>query len=169
MSQQYKHPAEAITLLEGVIKGLADSTQRVTDQPALFLRMHIAQNRLQMGEVEECKTLVEQGKEQLDRMHDVSRDLMVMLHVLHALGAHAVRCLAWMVDAEEMQCANWDSAVLRGCSGRKAAWCHDWGCGRLQSCLEVWCKTLLGKGRHQLVRQREVRSSVECTHEWCCT
>ena len=87
MSQQYKQPAEAITLLEGVIKGLADSTQRVTDQPALFLRMHIAQNRLQMGEVEECKTLVEQGKQQLDKMHDVSPDAVVICPVLHA-GAH---------------------------------------------------------------------------------
>ena len=136
MSQQYKQPAEAITLLEGVIKGLADSTQRVTDQPALFLRMHIAQNRLQMGEVEECKTLVEQGKEELDRMHDVSRNLARDLHVLGAVGAPAVKCLAWRDDAEEMQVAGCDDTVSRGCCGRQAAWCRDWGCGRLQSRLK---------------------------------
>ena len=73
-------------MLEGVIKGLADSTQRVTDQPALFLRMHIAQNRLQMGEVEECKNLVEQGKEQLDKMHDVSSKPVVI----------CICCMLWV-------------------------------------------------------------------------
>eukprot|EP00891_Asterochloris_glomerata_P005712 jgi/Astpho2/5712/Aster-02950 len=84
VSQQYKQPAEAVTLLERVIKGLADSTQRVTDQPALFLRMHIAQNRLQMGEVEECKTLVEQGKEQLDKMHDVDPSVNAVVHFVRS-------------------------------------------------------------------------------------
>ena len=93
VSQQYKQPAEAITMLEGVIKGLADSTQRVTDQPALFLRMHIAQNRLQMGEVEKCKNLVEQGKEQLDRMHDVSSELVVIC-ICQMLWVHLLSA-AW--------------------------------------------------------------------------
>ena len=137
VSQQYKQPAEAVTLLERVIKGLADSTQRVTDQPALFLRMHIAQNRLQMGEVEECKTLVEQGKEQLDKMHDVSSDLVVIC-MCWMLWAHLLSG-AWPGWSMQRRCSMWVGTTLCcvGAVAGRPAWCCDWGCGRLQSRLEV--------------------------------
>lgn len=70
-ARQYKQPEQAIQFLQGVNKQTAESGQRHTEQPVLFLRMHIAQYKLQMGSTDECKTLIEEGKETLDSMQNV--------------------------------------------------------------------------------------------------
>ena len=71
-AKQYEQPKQAIQFLEGVKKQVTESGQRHTDQASLFLQMHIAQYKLQVGADDECKTMIEEGKESLDAMHDVS-------------------------------------------------------------------------------------------------
>lgn len=70
-AKQYKQPEQAIQFLVGVNKQITESGQRHTEQPMLFLRMHIAEYKLQMGSTDECKTLIEEGKETLDSMQNV--------------------------------------------------------------------------------------------------
>lgn len=71
-AKQYKQPEQAVQFLQGAIKQITESGQRHTEQPMLFLRMHIAEYKLQMGATDECKTLIEEGKETLDTMENVS-------------------------------------------------------------------------------------------------
>lgn len=70
-AKQYKQPEQAIQFLQGVNKQIIESGQRHTEQPMLFVRMHIAEYKLQMGSTDECKTLIEEGKETLDSMQNV--------------------------------------------------------------------------------------------------
>lgn len=70
-AKQYKQPEQAIQFLQGVNKQITESGQRHTEQPMLFLRMHIAEYKLQTGATDECKTLIEEGKETLDSMQNV--------------------------------------------------------------------------------------------------
>lgn len=71
-AKQHKEPEKAISFLQAVSKQVTESGQRHTDQPLLFLRMHIAQYKLHMGASDECKTMIEEGKEALDAMQNVS-------------------------------------------------------------------------------------------------
>lgn len=71
-AKQYEQPKQAIQFLEEVKKQVTESGQRHTDQASLFLQMHVAQYKLQVGADDECKTMIEEGKESLDAMHDVS-------------------------------------------------------------------------------------------------
>lgn len=72
-AKQYEYPEQAVQFLQGVKKQVTESGQRHTDQASLFLQMHIAQYKLQMGADDECKTMIEEGKESLDSMNDVRR------------------------------------------------------------------------------------------------
>ena len=70
-AKQCKQPEQAIQFLQDVNKQITESGQRHTEQPMLFLRMHIAEYKLQMGATDDCKTLIEEGKENLDSMQNV--------------------------------------------------------------------------------------------------
>ena len=71
-AKQHKEPEQAIQFLQGVNKQITESGQRHTEQPLLYLRMHIAEYKLHMGALDECKTMVEEGKETLDALRNVS-------------------------------------------------------------------------------------------------
>lgn len=85
VSQQYKEPQAAVAFLERVIKQLADATQRNKDQPALFLRMHIAQYKLHMKQEDEAKVMVEEGRTKLDAMQDVDPSVSAIVHLVASL------------------------------------------------------------------------------------
>ena len=61
----------AVSFLEGVIKEMLESKQARTEQPLLFLRMHVAQQQLLLGQLGPCKAAIESGKVTLDNLHDV--------------------------------------------------------------------------------------------------
>ena len=71
-AKQHQEPEQAIQFLQGVNKQITESGQRHTEQPLLYLRMHIAEYKLHMGALDECKTMVEEGKETLDALQNVS-------------------------------------------------------------------------------------------------
>ena len=64
--------AGAVTFLEGVIKDLTEAKLQRSEQPLLFLRMHVARYLLVLGQTKECKAAIEDGKQTLDSMGDVS-------------------------------------------------------------------------------------------------
>ncbi|KAL0020349.1 hypothetical protein WJX79_001253 [Trebouxia sp. C0005] len=84
-AKQYKQPEQAIQFLQGAIKQITESGQRHTEQPMLFLRMHIAEYKLQMGATDECKTLIEEGKETLDTMENVDPAVSAVVHYVRSL------------------------------------------------------------------------------------
>ncbi|KAL3152509.1 hypothetical protein ABBQ32_001542 [Trebouxia sp. C0010 RCD-2024] len=84
-AKQYKQPEQAIQFLVGVNKQITESGQRHTEQPMLFLRMHIAEYKLQMGSIDECKTLIEEGKETLDSMQNVDPAVSAVVHYVRSL------------------------------------------------------------------------------------
>ena len=64
-------PRCAVAFLEGVIKELLEAKLPRSEQPLLFLRMHVARYLLLLGQTKECKAAIEEGKQSLDSMGDV--------------------------------------------------------------------------------------------------
>lgn len=62
----------AVAFLESVIKDLIEAKLPRSEQPLLFLRMHVARYLLVLGQTKECKAAIEDGKQTLDSMGDVS-------------------------------------------------------------------------------------------------
>ncbi|KAK9816790.1 hypothetical protein WJX72_005132 [[Myrmecia] bisecta] len=85
VAQQYSQPDDAITFLEGVIKQLEETKLPRIDQPVLIMRAQIAQYKLKMGYVQECKGLVEAAKETLDSLHDVDPSVSAQVHFVGSL------------------------------------------------------------------------------------
>jgi len=65
-------PFIAVAFLESVIKDLIEAKLPRSEQPLLFLRMHVARYLLVLGQTKECKAAIEDGKQTLDSMGDVS-------------------------------------------------------------------------------------------------
>lgn len=69
----------AVAFVEGVSQQVRDTKQLRTDQPLLYLKLQTAQIKLQAGDVAGCKTIIEDGKEELESMQDVSSTLLECL------------------------------------------------------------------------------------------
>lgn len=67
----YLKSLNAVAFLEGVIKDLVEAKLPRSEQPLLFLRMHVARYLLMLGQTKECKSAIEDGKQTLDSMGDV--------------------------------------------------------------------------------------------------
>lgn len=61
-----------------------------SEEPLLFLRMHVAQAQLESGAVAECKAAVSDGRDALERMHHV--DPAVSASVFY-VRAHSHTCV----------------------------------------------------------------------------
>lgn len=61
-----------MTFLNGVIADLIEAKHARPEQPLLFLRMHVAQYQLVLGQLKECKEAVEDGKQTLDSLNNVN-------------------------------------------------------------------------------------------------
>ena len=75
-------PRCAVAFLEGVIKELLEAKLPRSEQPLLFLRMHVARYLLVQGQTKECKAAIEEGKQSLDSMGDVSAATPLLLLVI---------------------------------------------------------------------------------------
>ena len=60
-----------MSYLEGVIGEVEEARQGRTEQPLLFLRMHVAQYQLLLGQLKACQEACEAGKATLDLLNDV--------------------------------------------------------------------------------------------------
>ena len=81
-----------------VVAKIVEAKLTRSEQPLLFLRMHIAQYKLVQGDLPGTKALIEAGKESLDSLPDVRRHIsseraLNELHVfIDAHHAYDVRC-----------------------------------------------------------------------------
>lgn len=80
--QNCSHPSPAtVAFLEDVSERVKETKQPRLEQPLLFLRLQVAQVKLNADDLAGCSAIIEQGKVDLDAMHDVSTPF----HCLHDL------------------------------------------------------------------------------------
>ncbi|GIL82247.1 hypothetical protein Vretimale_7223 [Volvox reticuliferus] len=65
------NPAAAVDMLQSVMTRLEELKQPRTAEAILFLRMHVAQHKLETGNIQECKTITEDVTERLAKLTDV--------------------------------------------------------------------------------------------------
>jgi 26S proteasome regulatory subunit N9 len=80
VSKQYPEKEAAIAYLEDVIDKLKTSGERRVEEPILYVKMQVAWLKLQRGEQQECKKLLEEGKTTLDSMTDVDPSVHASVH-----------------------------------------------------------------------------------------
>ncbi|KAG2429451.1 hypothetical protein HYH02_014033 [Chlamydomonas schloesseri] len=81
------NPAAACELLTSVIAKLEELKQSRTAEAVLFLRMHVAQHKLETGDVAECKAITESVTEALAKLQDVDPCVSAALYYVTSLLA----------------------------------------------------------------------------------
>lgn len=61
----------AVAFLEEVISRMKETKQLRLEQPLLYLRLQIARTKLESGDLPSCASTIDEGKDELDSMHDV--------------------------------------------------------------------------------------------------
>lgn len=84
-SKYYPDPQQAITFLQSVVAKLAEWKDPRGKEPMLFLNMHIAQLQLETGGVQECKALIEEGREQLEVLSEVDPCVSAAVYYVSSL------------------------------------------------------------------------------------
>ncbi|WIA38408.1 hypothetical protein OEZ86_001734 [Tetradesmus obliquus] len=76
---------QTVEFLQGVAERLKEQKLPRSEQPLLFLKMHVAQQKLEMGAVQECKVMVEEAKAELDSLADVDPSVSAAVHYVSSL------------------------------------------------------------------------------------
>jgi 26S proteasome regulatory subunit N9 len=84
-SKYQPSPQASMDFLEAVIVKLQEMKGLKVAEPVLFLRMHIAQFKLETGAMQEAKVMVEGGKESLDSLSDVDPSVSAAVHYVSSL------------------------------------------------------------------------------------
>lgn len=84
-SKQVKDPAAAVAFLKTVIERIEEMKLPRSDEPLLYLRMHVAQQQLEMGQVAECKAAVEDGAAALERLPEPDPSVSAAVHYVSSL------------------------------------------------------------------------------------
>ena len=71
-------------LISSVITKIVEMKVR-SDEPILFLKMHLAQYKLETGAVPDAKLLVEAGREELEKLSDVDPSVSAAVHYVASL------------------------------------------------------------------------------------
>ena len=79
------NPSAAVELLNSVIAKLDELKMPRTAQAMLFLRMHVAQHKLETGSTAECKTLVEAGKDELEALSGIDPSVSAAVYYVTSL------------------------------------------------------------------------------------
>ncbi|PNH01687.1 26S proteasome non-ATPase regulatory subunit 13 [Tetrabaena socialis] len=79
------NPAAAVELLTSVVTRLEELKLPRTTEAVLFLRMHVAQHKLETGAVQECKTITEAVTEQLAALSDVDPSVSAAVYYVTSL------------------------------------------------------------------------------------
>eukprot|EP00879_Flechtneria_rotunda_P027333 GHRR01029278.1.p1 GENE.GHRR01029278.1~~GHRR01029278.1.p1 ORF type:complete len:339 (+),score=124.00 GHRR01029278.1:1679-2695(+) len=85
VAKHIKDPSETVQFLQNVSNKLKEQKLPRSEQPLLFLKMHIAQQKLEMGQVQECKVMVEEAKTELDSLADVDPSVSAAVHYISSL------------------------------------------------------------------------------------
>lgn len=71
VAELHKDTPSTLVFLDEVLEKLKGLRHVKTEEPILFVRMHMAHQKLINGDVDECRTLMEEGKENLESLVDV--------------------------------------------------------------------------------------------------
>jgi 26S proteasome regulatory subunit N9 len=85
VSKFYPDATSSVSFLEGVVQRLQDLKDPQAAQPALFLKMHIAQHKLDMSDLPACKKMIEDGRETLDTLADVDPSVSAAVYYVSSL------------------------------------------------------------------------------------
>ena len=84
-SRAIKDPAAAVAFLNATLDKLSEWKLPRSDEPALYLRMHVAEKQLEMGQVAECKAAVEEGAAALERLPEPDPSVSAAVHYVSSL------------------------------------------------------------------------------------
>jgi 26S proteasome regulatory subunit N9 len=90
-------PQATLDYLQGVRDKLVEQKLPRSEQPLLFLKMHIAQQRLEMGQVAECKAAVEEAKAELAGLSDVDPSVSAAVYYVASLYYKVCVCVCGVV------------------------------------------------------------------------
>jgi 26S proteasome regulatory subunit N9 len=85
VSKYLPDQSQKAQFLQSVIDNIKEMKQPRSDEPVLFLNMHLAQHKLECGQVQECKVLVEAGKETLEGLSDVDPSVSASVYYISSL------------------------------------------------------------------------------------
>lgn len=71
VSKHYPDLNQRLEFLEKVLENLKALRHVKIEEPSLYLKMHVAENKLLMGDSSACKQMMEEGKEKLEAASDV--------------------------------------------------------------------------------------------------
>ncbi|XP_077234908.1 26S proteasome non-ATPase regulatory subunit 13 homolog A-like [Tasmannia lanceolata] len=80
VSQRYSEKEAAISYLEGVIEKFCATREMRIEESILYVKMQIAAFKLELGDQQECKKLLEDGKTTLDSMTDIDSSVYASYH-----------------------------------------------------------------------------------------
>ncbi|GMH33329.1 hypothetical protein BSKO_01163 [Bryopsis sp. KO-2023] len=80
VSKHYSEIDQRLAFLEGVVESLKQLRHVKVEEPSLYLRMHIGENKLLKGDVVACKALMEEGKEKLESATDFDPSVSATVH-----------------------------------------------------------------------------------------
>lgn len=84
-SKHIKDPSQAVAFLKAAVDKLNEWKMPRSEEPALFLKMHVAQQQLEMGEVAECKAAVEEGAAALEQLPEPDPSVSASVHYVSSL------------------------------------------------------------------------------------
>ncbi|GBF93579.1 26S proteasome non-ATPase regulatory subunit 13 [Raphidocelis subcapitata] len=84
-SKSLKDPAAAAAFLSAAVDKLAEWKLPRSEEPELYLRMHVAEKQLEMGAVAECKAAIEDGAAALERLPDPDPSVSAVVHYVSSL------------------------------------------------------------------------------------
>ena len=84
-SKYQANPGQSTDLLTSVIAKIVEMKVARSDEPILFLKMHIAQYKLETGALADAKSLVEAGREELEGLSDVDPSVSAAVHYVASL------------------------------------------------------------------------------------
>jgi 26S proteasome regulatory subunit N9 len=84
-SKRIKDPAAAVAFLKGASDKVAELKLPRSEEPLLYLSMHIAQQQLEQGQVAECKAAIEEGAAALERLPEPDPSVSASVHFVSSL------------------------------------------------------------------------------------
>jgi hypothetical protein len=84
-SKSLADPAAAAAFLTATVDKLAEWKLPRSEEPSLYLRMHVAEKQLEMGAIAECKAAIEDGAAALERLPDPDPSVSAVVHYVSSL------------------------------------------------------------------------------------
>eukprot|EP00775_Hariotina_reticulata_P005374 gene5374-5609_t len=149
-------PEETVAFLQNVSEKLKEQKLPRSEQPLLFLKMHIAQQKLEMGQVQECKVMVEDAKTELDSLPDVDPSVSAAVYYVSSLYYKVKKDYAEFYKSSMMYLAFISSDSLT----------YDF---KLPLAVDISLAALLGEGIHnfaQLLMHPIVKVLDSSPYKW---